>query len=412
MRKDVPQSTLLLIPQRYEFSSKSQQDSIYLRQPDGCCWYHKGTNFQANHNLKVRKSYLLLLLLIPQRYEFSSKSQPQLENDFNSVRCCWYHKGTNFQANHNMVSYVCAWRRVVADTTKVRIFKQITTRHLSFWCKGWLLLIPQRYEFSSKSQPASLLIFSWMLLLIPQRYEFSSKSQLIQRHLIIKYSCCWYHKGTNFQANHNNKGTADNEESVVADTTKVRIFKQITTPGENGLDEVTLLLIPQRYEFSSKSQLLPSSLPVAMSCCWYHKGTNFQANHNTAIPIYLTLRLLLIPQRYEFSSKSQLKVTTLFYTCVVADTTKVRIFKQITTISIKFIFYISCCWYHKGTNFQANHNKSLLKSFTHDVVADTTKVRIFKQITTVCQWLLICTRCCWYHKGTNFQANHNVRVSY
>ena len=67
---------------------------------------------------------------------------------------------------------------VVADTTKVRIFKQITTsKQLDNDLKE-LLLIPQRYEFSSKSQPSML-------------------------------------NGA-FQ-------------SVVADTTKVRIFKQITT---------------------------------------------------------------------------------------------------------------------------------------------------------------------------------------
>ena len=67
---------------------------------------------------------------------------------------------------------------VVADTTKVRIFKQITTNLLHYVVKRGLLLIPQRYEFSSKSQqqPAR----AWLL-------------------------------------------------TVVADTTKVRIFKQITT---------------------------------------------------------------------------------------------------------------------------------------------------------------------------------------
>ena len=41
---------------------------------------------------------------------------------------------------------------VVADTTKVRIFKQITTKVLVIPLMSWLLLIPQRYEFSSKSQ--------------------------------------------------------------------------------------------------------------------------------------------------------------------------------------------------------------------------------------------------------------------
>ena len=43
---------------------------------------------------------------------------------------------------------------------------------------------------------------------------------------------------------------------VVADTTKVRIFKQITTPNLEEKKDYLLLLIPQRYEFSSKSQRL------------------------------------------------------------------------------------------------------------------------------------------------------------
>ena len=69
-----------------------------------------------------------------------------------------------------------------------------------------------------------------MLLLIPQRYEFSSKSQ---RYMSL--------------ATYN---------LVVADTTKVRIFKQITTSTKKDLYDGLLLLIPQRYEFSSKSQLV------------------------------------------------------------------------------------------------------------------------------------------------------------
>ena len=42
---------------------------------------------------------------------------------------------------------------------------------------------------------------------------------------------------------------------VVIATTKVRIFKQITTNGYVSLSEFQLLLLPQRYVFSSKSQL-------------------------------------------------------------------------------------------------------------------------------------------------------------
>ena len=142
-------------------------------------------------------------MLIPQRYEFSSKSQPNVGRS---------------------VAFL-----VVADTTKVRIFKQITTLSGCQKNSMELLLIPQRYEFSSKSQPSTFsppAIFT--LLLIPQRYEFSSKSQQDEHY--------------------------DNEISVVADTTKVRIFKQITTEDNSFLESPRLLLIPQRYEFSSKSQ--------------------------------------------------------------------------------------------------------------------------------------------------------------
>ena len=323
--------------------------------------------------------------------------------------CCWYHKGTNFQANHNGYVPTYSKYKVVVDTTKVRIFKQITT----------LVLI---------------LIFANQLLLIPQRYEFSSKSQLSAGVGEISSRCCWYHKGTNFQANHNINLPYEQYKLVVVDTTKVRIFKQITTKVLRPMQQALLLLIPQRYEFSSKSQQYNDTCHELFSCCWYHKGTNFQANHNTnfrlnmMLPVvvdttkvrifkqittncwytYNTDLLLLIPQRYEFSSKSQ------------------RLFESASWLKC-------CCWYHKGTNFQANHNRGYIVYQRARVVVDTTKVRIFKQITTDAKrpdyhpgLLLIPQRyefssksqrnamrtceiesCCWYHKGTNFQANHN-----
>ena len=202
-RQLVRNGVLLLIPQRYEFSSKSQLFSEGVLTRACCCWYHKGTNFQANHNCVQSWSCKNVLLLIPQRYEFSSKSQHKVRNVGASGSCCWYHKGTNFQANHNYPWNWRTWLRVVADTTKVRIFKQITTVRDIF--------------------PA-----------------FDG--------------CCWYHKGTNFQANHNAKATI--------------------------LEALLLLLIPQRYEFSSKSQQEQNAFNERMCCCWYHKGTNFQANHN------------------------------------------------------------------------------------------------------------------------------------
>ena len=101
-----------------------------------------------------------------------------LANKLNNISCFRYHKGTDFQANHNLLIQKLKNVYVVLDTTKVQIFKQITTKY------GIL-------------NPLT--------------------------------SCFRYHKGTDFQANHNNKSAMQSAGMVVLDTTKVQIFKQITT---------------------------------------------------------------------------------------------------------------------------------------------------------------------------------------
>ena len=68
---------------------------------------------------------------------------------------------------------------------------------------------------------------------------------------------------------------------------------------------------------------------------------------------------------------------------VVLDTTKVQIFKQITTVPASIVKKKRCFRYHKGTDFQANHNEEPWTSREFPVVLDTTKVQIFKQITTI-----------------------------
>ena len=48
--------------------------------------------------------------------------------DENKMKGCFrYHKGTDFQANHNIILSDALSSLVVLDTTKVQIFKQITT---------------------------------------------------------------------------------------------------------------------------------------------------------------------------------------------------------------------------------------------------------------------------------------------
>ena len=118
-----------------------------------------------------------------------------------------------------------------------------------------------------------------------------------------------------------------------------------------------LLAILQMYEFSSKSQLRKTTLSVCSSCWRYCKCTSFQANHNSLWSPWLPWS-------------------------VVGDTANVRVFKQITTRALFKALPLSCWRYCKCTSFQANHNGGAVHSVSLFVVGDTANVRVFKQITT------------------------------
>ena len=113
---------MLFTMQRYEFFSKSQLKWLNVLQLIRCCLPCKGTNFLANHNLWDRTKIKFGMLFTMQRYEFFSKSQ---HNDNRSGRhngCCLPCKGTNFLANHNRVSFPLPCALDVVYHAKVRIF--------------------------------------------------------------------------------------------------------------------------------------------------------------------------------------------------------------------------------------------------------------------------------------------------
>ena len=145
-----------------------------------------------------------------------------------------------------------------------------------------------------------------MLLLLPQRYKFSSKSQLMTGTEDQWNSCCCYRKGTNFQANHNCKRWAKRCMYVVVATAKVQIFKQITTHLHALVGSLRLLLLPQRYKFSSKSQLSLDILFMAYVVVATAKVQIFKQITTVVCAVNALNVLLLLPQRYKFSSKSQL----------------------------------------------------------------------------------------------------------
>ena len=118
---------LFLILQRYDFSSKSQLEV------DGRDW-------------------TVVLFLILQRYDFSSKSQQATSGVCYTVRCFLYCKDTIFRANHNISCSLSSRCIVVSYIAKIRFFEQITTDGTRAHYKTLLFLILQRYDFSSKSQ--------------------------------------------------------------------------------------------------------------------------------------------------------------------------------------------------------------------------------------------------------------------
>ena len=158
---------------------------------------------QITTTLFVRQNKKRLFAIL-QKYDFSSKSQPNMENKRGGARCLRYCKSTIFQANHNESRIPLTNHSVVCDTAKVRFFKQITT-----------------YDgIRYRRHP---------LFAILQKYDFSSKSQLNSIEVIRASSCLRYCKSTIFQANHNSSFSSMKWRAVVCDTAKVRFFKQITT---------------------------------------------------------------------------------------------------------------------------------------------------------------------------------------
>ena len=174
--------------------------------------------------------------------------------------------------------------------------------------------------------------------------------------LNCKVGCIYSNKDKNFKANHNATSLALIPLAVVSIVTKIRILKQITT-------------------FSAL-------LLFKAGCIYSNKDKNFKANHNDV----------------------HFEVTEVV---VVSIVTKIRILKQITT-NLRLTLRLMCCIYsNKDKNFKANHNARSVRCISTAVVSIVTKIRILKQITTLSR-IYITLHCCIYsNKDKNFKANHN-----
>ena len=117
---------LFAILQKYDFSSKSQHNDESGEHCSVVCDTAKVRFFKQITTPKIKARCFLVLFAILQKYDFSSKSQPDDELVNLLPSCLRYCKSTIFQANHNLL--------------------------LILILLLWLFAILQKYDFSSKSQ--------------------------------------------------------------------------------------------------------------------------------------------------------------------------------------------------------------------------------------------------------------------
>jgi len=118
---------LFAILQKYDFSSKSQLHQQTQNLIAVVCDTAKVRFFKQITTCISDKNGYPQLFAILQKYDFSSKSQPNKLNHLTMLSCLRYCKSTIFQANHNQSRLGSVVDVVVCDTAKVRFFKQITT---------------------------------------------------------------------------------------------------------------------------------------------------------------------------------------------------------------------------------------------------------------------------------------------
>ena len=195
---------LLLICQRYNFESNSQPVIDFHHRHKGCYWYVKDTILKAIHNANCQSLPQAELLLICQRYNFESNSQRDTDRHWPHYGCYWYVKDTILKAIHNEFGGMVLRLWVVTDMSKIQFWKQFTTTLTRGLSRRTLLLICQRYNFESNSQQ---------------------------------------------------NGREQRPPFVVTDMSKIQFWKQFTTRFRMFYFFGGLLLICQRYNFESNSQL-------------------------------------------------------------------------------------------------------------------------------------------------------------
>ena len=182
----------------------------------------------------------------------------------------------------------------------------------------------------------------------------------------------------------------------------IRIFKQITTLVHLLMLMIEMFVSMQIYEFLSKSQRFGIGKIRRRDVCLYANIRIFKQITTLTDADSQTVQMFVSMQIYEFLSKSQQADTVSVRIKDVCLYANIRIFKQITTIRCNacalVLMFVSMQIYE----FLSKSQRMNAKLLTPEDVCLYANIRIFKQITTLTVMPNAIRRCLSLCKYTNF----------
>ena len=229
------------------------------------------------------------------------------------------------------------------------------------------------------------------VFMMVQRWRISSNSQHVRCARRSPWRCLWWFKDEEFQAIHNTWAWTSSASWGVYDGSKMKNFKQFTTCSLYPLHISMVFMMVQRWRISSNSQLHQFLQGKWDWCLWWFKDEEFQAIHN--------YRVKVTCDQWGVYDGSKMKNFKQFTTtrAWLAGSQQVFMMVQRWRISSnsqprqgRKAGWTWCLWWFKDEEFQAIHNSKQASTGIRIGVYDGSKMKNFKQFTTLPQFRRKC----------------------
>ena len=187
-------------------------------------------------------------------------------------------------------------------------------------------------------------------------------------------------------------------------------FKQFTTCRYSLICSTGVFMMVQRWRISSNSQLTTLSVSDDDWCLWWFKDEEFQAIHNEFAELFANIIGV-----YDGSKMKNFKQFTTTWSTTASDALVFMMVQRWRISSnsqqggeVRFVDP-GCLWWFKDEEFQAIHNHMACPAHDSRGVYDGSKMKNFKQFTTMEKFAWRDKRCLWWFKDEEFQAIHNEK---